>query len=622
MIPFSESLTEKLGALTVSVPESRPRTLFGQEEVAGIRKRARMTAGTLDALRAAADGAANNQQLFGDEPEIPYLLQGPVRALADAAFVLEDAGYAARALAAVEVMFGFPPEEWVARPHRPMRCDHAMLNVASCIGLVMDMCAPYWGDDVVRSVSERIDEYTVSRFLETWEKQDAHWAQPDYHWNWKIMCCGEMGSAAIACAPSITSLDEVLRAALAGCLDILDCVPAEGDWAEGPGYWMATLGHGLRFGLALAHATGDAVDLFEHPALKVTGDHIVHVTEPDGMVYNFNDNGIGLGASLDYLSLLAKRHRRGDWARTARQSAHVSVEGLAWDDPGLPDEVPDDTAGSYPTTGIVLMRSGWDDQATFVGMKSGRSDVGHSQLDANSIVVSSRGERMLIDEGKWPYAHFLGFFEHGGRRENFDGNATLGHSTLLVDGKGQKDGKQYPGKIVSFEAGLDVDVAVAEAAPAYGDLLEQYTRTLVFIKPDDLLVYDQVAAKGERYLEWLFHHTSEASGDETLTELRQNGVVLSITRVLPEEAECWRVSDVARTSAYTSSNAFISERVTVRYRSFGPFHQTGGLDALWALNVGDGSARPAVTAETSDGAVAATLRWPDGTEKTVSIPRS
>ena len=60
--------------------------------------------------------------------------------------------------------------------------------------------------------------------------------------------------------------------------------------------------------------------------------------------------------------LLARLRRRGDWARTARASDHATVERLIWDDRSLADAIPEETSGSYPTTGVVTMRSGWDDQ--------------------------------------------------------------------------------------------------------------------------------------------------------------------------------------------------------------------------------------------------------------------
>ncbi len=621
MKPFSEDLLAKLANTTVAPPETRPRVLLGAEEVDGVRERARATPGFVDSLAEAAQEASANEDLFGSEPELPYFCQTPLRSLANAAFILEDEAFAARALEGVEVMFSFPPEEWVARPHRPMRCDHAMLNVASAIGVSMDLCSPLWTADAVVSISERINTYTVARFLETWEKQDAHWSSPNYHWNWKIMCCGEMGTAAIACAEAISDFDAVMQAALAGCLDILDFVPPEGDWAEGPGYWLGTLGHGVRFGVGLRRATGGTVDLFEHPALRETGDYIVHVTEPDGQVYNFNDNGISLGSSLDYLLLLAKLNRRGDWARTARASDHATVERLIWDDPSVPDAIPDETSRSYPTTGVVTMRSGWENQATFVGLKSGSSAVGHSQLDANSFVVSSRGERLLIDEGIWPYGHDLGFFDSdGGMRWNFDGNGTIGHNTLMVDGEGQRYGADYPGRIVSFDAGREMDVAVADGTAAYGGRLKRYLRTLVFVKPDVVLVWDRVSSEEPRVLEWLFHHRADVSGDERLTRFTRNGVTLSLSRVIPEQMECWRLSDVKRTSTYTESNQFHPKRVSIEYRGFGPFHPCREIQVLWGIHVGDASELPEFDAWVEEGAATVSVQFRDGDERVVSLP--
>ncbi len=620
MKPFSEDLLAKLNNATVAPPETRPRVLLGAEEVAEVRRRASATPGFVDRLVKEARAASENEDLFGAAPELPYFCQTPLRSLANAAFITEDEVFAARALEGVEVMFSFPPEEWVARPHRPMRCDHAMLNVASAIGSTMDLCSELWPADAVASISERINAYTVARFLETWRNQDAHWSSPDYHWNWKIMCCGEMGTAAIACAEAISDFDAVLRAALEGCLDILDFVPPEGDWAEGPGYWLGTLGHGVKFGVGLRRATGGAVNLFEHPALRETGDYIVHVTEPDGQVYNFNDNGISLGSSLDYLLLLANLNRRGDWARTARASDHTTVERLIWDDPSLADAIPNETSRSYPTTGVVTMRSGWDDQATFVGLKSGSSAVGHSQLDANSFVVTSRGERLLIDEGIWPYGHALGFFDSdGGERWNFDGNGTIGHNTVMVDGEGQRYGADYPGRIVSFERGEEVDVAVGDATAAYGRKLKQYLRTLAFLKPDVVLVYDRISSEEPRLLEWLFHHRAEVYGDERLTGFRRNGVTLSLSRVIPEHMECWRMSDVKRTSMYTESNQYRPHRVSVEYRSFGPFHPCREIEVLWAIHVGDASDRPEVEASVGDRTATVRVVSGCGNERSVTL---
>ena len=358
MKAFSKELLDRLGAQAVAPSSARPRVLLTESEIQSVRDRAQATTGAVDQLAERAEKAARDPGLFGTEPDIPFLVRGALRPLADAALILEEERYAARALEGVEVMFSFPPEEWIARPHRPMRCDHAMLNVAASIGITLDLCAPFWSSEAIDSVSERVNQWVMPRFLETWEKQDAHWAKPDYHWNWKIMCCGEAGVAALACAEAVGDLDTVLQASLTGVLDILDCIPEEGDWPEGIGYWLGTLGYGLRFGLALRNATHGALDILQHPRLRAAGDYVVHVTEPDGGVYNFNDNPQRLGETLDYLSLLARAYGRGDWARTARVSEHITLEWLAWDDLALESETPGEGASArhFPWTGLATLR--------------------------------------------------------------------------------------------------------------------------------------------------------------------------------------------------------------------------------------------------------------------------
>jgi hypothetical protein len=623
MTAFSDGLMHQLRGATVTLSPDRPRILLGPDEVASARLRAKRIPGFVDRVLAQAQSASQDALLFGTDPEIPYLTRGPLHTLASAAVILEDERFAARALEGLEVWFSFPADDWIARPHRPMRCDHAMLNVAATAGIALDLCASFWSAETVTSISERISDTVVARFLETWAAGEAHWTRPDYHWNWKIMCGGEMGLAALACGESIPQLSEVLAVSMEAVLDILDHVPPEGDWAEGAGYWLVTLGFGLRFGLALKRATQGAVDLFAHPALKKTGDYIVHLTEPDEGVFDFGDNAPDLGAGLDYLSLLASMHRRGDWARVARAGDHVTLERLVWDDERVPSALPppEETARLFSSTGLVTMRSAWRADAMYVGFKSGSSVVGHSHLDANTFVVSAKGQRLLVDEGLWPYAHFLGFFDCGGPRYDFDANGTIAHNTLLVDGQGQSYGKACAGRIVSLATG-EIDVAVGDASAAYAGMLSTYFRTLVFVKPDLLLAYDQVSADRPRLFEWLFHHRAEMSGDERLTHFAQEGVTWSLQRVLPETVECWRMSDVKRTSVYTNSNTLQPERVSIAYRSFGPFHLCESQTVLWAIYAGDSPDPPTVRAVEHHTRVEVEIAYSDGRKKQVVVPRS
>ena len=116
MKPFSEDLLAKLANATVAPSEARPRVLLGAEEVDGARERARATPGFVDSLFDEARGASENEDLFGPAPELPYFCQTPLRSLANAAFIMEDEAFAARALEGVEVMFSFRPRSgWRVR---------------------------------------------------------------------------------------------------------------------------------------------------------------------------------------------------------------------------------------------------------------------------------------------------------------------------------------------------------------------------------------------------------------------------------------------------------------------------------------------------------------------------
>ena len=393
--------------------------------------------------------------------------------------------------------------------------------------MTLDLCAGYWPDEATRSVSDRLRSEILTRFLAVWRNQDDDWVRPDYHNNGKIVGSSNGGLTALACDEP-DDLQEILRYALMGVLDVLDQYPPEGDSDEGATYGFGVTSFCLRFGTALKRATGGAIDLLSHPIFDVLGDFPMHLTQPDGGHFDFGDNPAyprGGGRYWDFLSLLAKTKRRGDWARTARMRDDWTLERLLWDDPDLESADDAPTAACFPTAGVVTMRSGWDADATYVGLKSGRSTANHSHLDSNSFVVSARGQRLLIDEGLWEYT-ITDFFDTSGPRFDFDANATIGHNTLMVDGKGQLHGPRHGGAIVAFDPGPDVDVATADASTAYGSRLGRYLRTLVFVKPSTLLVLDEVRADRPRYLEWLFHFAGKVDGDENVTIFTRNGVAL------------------------------------------------------------------------------------------------
>ena len=96
----------------------------------------------------------------------------------------------------------------------------------------------------------------------------------------------------------------------------------------------------------------------------------------------------------------------------------------------------------------------------------------------------------------------------------------------------------------------------------------------------------------------------------------------SAARVLPEEIECWRMSDVERTSIYTDSNSLEMVRPRIRYRGFGPVHPGEAMDALWAVHVGDPEDRPRIGTSVDDKHLNVSITFTDGSRREVEIART
>ena len=370
--------------------------------------------------------------------------------------------------------------------------------------------------------------------------------------------------------------------ALEGVADVLDAVPEEGDWEEGVGYWTATLYFGLRYALALRRASEERIDLFRHPALVATCEYLTHMTLPDGTVFNYADNGPVISPTP--LHLLARETRVAHLAWTARRMGYHGLWDLLFDDPALVAEPPLDrpTARTFSTTGIAVARSDWSKDAFYVGLKSGPTRVGHSQLDVQSFIVSKGDTPLVIDPGYWTQAHFLGSF--GARRWDFDGNAAIGHNTVLVDGQGQTYGGA--GRLIASQVSDGLACFVSDGAAMYPGLLERFERWLVFVAPDILLIYDDLAAGAARYWKWLLQPAGNFSGGPVNHCIENKGVRLSLTRLLPAQDTPWRNTEEIRTSIYRGSDLLQDVQHTIHLRSFGPMFPMPEIEFLWAMHLG------------------------------------
>jgi hypothetical protein len=139
---------------------------------------------------------------------------------------------------------------------------------------------------------------------------------------------------------------------------------------------------------------------------------------------------------------------------------------------------------------------------TSVYFKSSRyGSISHNHADQNSFVIHVGGIPLLIDSGYY---------------DNYDSNhakrwyhQTRAHNAVTYNGgEGQtiRSGAAS-GRIESYryEPRLGATQVIADATKAYGGALSQAKRTLIYMKPNTIIVYDQLTSQTARKWEWNLH---------------------------------------------------------------------------------------------------------------------
>jgi hypothetical protein len=141
----------------------------------------------------------------------------------------------------------------------------------------------------------------------------------------------------------------------------------------------------------------------------------------------------------------------------------------------------------------VVSRTGWNADDTVVAFRSG-GPANHEHADRNSVLFKAYGERLFTDHFKAAYVP---------THPRWVLRLTEGHTSVLIDGKGHQYHNGSEGtnaswawaRVLSYQTGPGWMLVTSDAAEAYqlvNDAVQQVERTLLFLKPDVLLILDRV----------------------------------------------------------------------------------------------------------------------------------
>ncbi len=299
----------------------------------------------------------------------------------------------------------------------------------------------------------------------------------------------------------------------------------DGGWAEGVSYFRMNMETLIDIPLSIKKITGfDFVQA--HPWYASQVDWMIYHIPPGSASDGFADNSDELSSpGTDYVAFaleLAKLRKDTKAAWYANESIKYERASLAehptlrWvrltktRDLPIPDPVsfPDLPMGKASTDiGVVAMHSDVANKKNnlMVAMRSSPfGSYGHMLSDQNVFNILIGGKKLFYRTGykvSMNDPHRTGWYQH-----------TKSQNGIVVDGNGQPYSTEAFGWIARFLQGDDLAYAKGDASRAYQskETEEDYSvvkniRHLVLLKPDVILVYDELEAGEAVNWSWLIH---------------------------------------------------------------------------------------------------------------------
>ncbi len=215
---------------------------------------------------------------------------------------------------------------------------------------------------------------------------------------------------------------------------------------------------------------------------------------------------------------LARRlgHETSQWMAQSLQWPNLASMAYLWYDPSVSAQAPDGLPLYHlcDDKGIFAWRSSWEDDATYLSLKSGSFFSGHEQPDAGQFILHRAGVPYIVDLG---YSYL---------------KMTHEHNVLLFDGEGQRgEGAQWmpavdPVHWAEVEQvlahGSYFDVVANPGPMVESPKVESWRREVVGLAPDLFFVRDTVSATATVDVAFLLHaYVSEppASSRQTYSAL-------------------------------------------------------------------------------------------------------
>ncbi|MCA9132662.1 MAG: DUF4962 domain-containing protein [Planctomycetales bacterium] len=320
----------------------------------------------------------------------------------------------------------------------------------------------------------------------------------------------------------------------------------DGGWHEGFVYWNSYLGRFTWWADTMRSAM--RVNAYDGPYFSRVGYYPLYLLPPGKLGAGFGDLNAHRKAAdaVPLVSQLATQAGNGHWQWYVEQlggaqAATGYVGFVRGAMPPVTPRAPDDLPTSRLFRGIgqavlnTTLESAADDvQIVFKSSPFGTQSHGYEAN--NSFLLWAYGQRLLIRTG---FRDSYGTEHH--RQWMW---STRSVNNITVNGQGQlPHSAAAQGEVVAFHTSPTLDMVAGEAGDCYRTadgqpLLDRFTRSILFVKPELIIVYDRLQAPTASTFDYWLHATQPfAVNDQTDIQLQVDQVGCAISLLAPQKLE-------------------------------------------------------------------------------------
>jgi hypothetical protein len=395
----------------------------------------------------------------------------------------------------------------------------------------------------------------------------------------------------------------------------------DGGWHEGLSYFAGYMSKAAWWLDVARVALG--IDGFKKPFFAHFGDYAMYSAPPGSPDLGFGDLAHRPPSSgWSFMHYFVRRTGNPHWAwwleawRIPEEIGEPVLDFLWAADPAAP-RPPEGLPPSkvFRGTGVAVLNTTLLSAAENVQLRLKASPMGrwsHGLDPHNSFTLNAYGVPLLVN---CVYRDLYGSPFHRGWVWG-----TRSQNAVLVDGQGQKPrSADLGGRILAWDFQPGMDYVAGDATDSYEGRLRRARRHVVFLKPDVILLADELEAPKPSTYQWMLHAQQPFELDQAaqrlLLDRGKAGVVVDYVAAQPLKLRQWTGYDPEPDYAYLASVG--SQRIPPQWHvEAGSVEPAPGAFTVTVLRVFREGRKPAgpVRVERAGARLVVSLAASDGAE--------